>query len=199
MGKNEQRSFTEQQILEQRARELARNPEEEVVEESIDIMVIEMDGERYGFPVADINEIQPLNSFAPIPGVSPLWLGLFNLRSTLVPLLDLRAYLGLNPFLFNLKQGDVKVRGVSDRNNGQIIVTQKGESLVGLLVDLVSEVRTVPISKINAPMETISKKQRNVIRGLTSELITILDLKKLLEDPDLIVNHKNNNTVTTLI
>lgn len=199
MGKNEQRSFTEQQILEQRARELARNPEEEVVEESIDIMVIEMDGERYGFPVADINEIQPLNSFAPIPGVSPLWLGLFNLRSTLVPLLDLRAYLGLNPFLFNLKQGDVKVRGVSDRNNGQIIVTQKGDSLVGLLVDLVSEVRTVPISKINAPMETISKKQRNVIRGLTSELITILDLKKLLEDPDLIVNHKNNNTVTTLI
>ena len=199
MGKNEQRSFTEQQILEQRARELARNPEEEVVEESIDIMVIEMDGERYGFPVADINEIQPLNSFAPIPGVTPLWLGLFNLRSTLVPLLDLRAYLGLNPFLFNLKQGDVKVRGVSDRNNGQIIVTQKGDSLVGLLVDLVSEVRTVPISKINAPMETISKKQRNVIRGLTSELITILDLKKLLEDPDLIVNQKNNNTVTTLI
>ena len=199
MGKNEQRSFTELQILEQRARELARNPEEEVVEESINIMVIEMDGERYGLPVADINEIQPLDSFAPIPGVSPLWLGLFNLRSTLVPLLDLRAYLGLNPFLFNLKQGDVKIRGVSNRNNGQIIVTQKGDSLVGLLVDLVSEVRTVPISKINAPMETISRKQRNVIRGLTSELITILDLIKLLEDPDLIVNQKNNNTVTTLI
>ncbi|BBB48792.1 chemotaxis protein CheW [Pelolinea submarina] len=188
MSNSEQQSFAERQILEQRARELAKSPEQDRVEESINTMVVELDDERYGLPISDINEIRPLDSFTPIPGVSSLWLGLFNLRSTLIPLLDLRVYLGLKPFPFNSKQTDEKVRKNSGYQKGQIIIVQKEDNLVGLLVDLVSEVKTIPLSKINAPLETISKKQKNVVRGLTSELITILDIQKLLEDPDLIIN-----------
>ena len=129
--------FTAQEILEQRARRLAKKTEEEHIGESMHIIVIALDKERYGLPVADVLEIQPLTIFTPVPSVSTHWLGLFNLRSTLVPLLDLRAYLGLTAFPINPPKGDSRQHTKMKNLDGQIIIAQKDGNPVGLLVDYV--------------------------------------------------------------
>jgi chemotaxis signal transduction protein len=189
MEEQKQITFTSQEILEQRARRLAKKPEVEQIGETIHILIIALDQERYGLPVADIMEIQPLTIFTPVPGVSTYWLGLFNLRSTLVPLLDLRAYLGLTAFPINPSKGDSRQNRQINNWDGQIIIAQKDGNPVGLLVDFVLETRKILLTEIKAPLENLPKDQKNVVCGLTSEMITILNIQNLLGDPALTINH----------
>ena len=160
-----------QGVLEDRARRAARAPEPEVTAETVDVVVVVLDRERYGIETARVVEIQHLGAVAPVPGLPSLWMGLVNIRSQLVPLLDLGACVGLTAFAD---------RGTGRTAGGQVVLVEAGAVRAGLLVDEVLEVQRLRV--------TSTASERNLTQGLTADLLAVLDLEALLTDPRLAVD-----------
>ncbi len=192
-------SSGELKILEERARLLAHVPQADDSGEYIEVVVVALAGESYGIPIDSVVEIQPLSTLTPLPGVPAYWVGLLNLRSRLLPLLDLRAYLGLPPFPWResdqrKENGPQKANGKTQRKgepilDGEIILVSQNGNQIGLLVDRVSEVQKLPREKIGPPLTRPAASEHKVTEGLTPDLLTLLDLNELLKDPGLIVQN----------
>lgn len=85
---------------------------------------------RYGFQVATLNflikqscasEVLQMTDIWSLPGSAEWLLGLVNVRSTLVPVFDLRRYFGLPPR--------------SPHAMSQILVLDQGDKAAGILID----------------------------------------------------------------
>ena len=160
-------------ILEERARALARSSEnEEATGETIRMVVLAVGDERYGVEVQDVQEIEPLDKLTPIPGTPAFWTGVVNLRGSMYPVLDIERYLGL-PL------------SESAENPKVALVSRAGLS-VGLLVDEVPEIRQVRSNEVGPPVADGSSKAE-VVRGVTPDMLSILDLDALLSDPALVI------------
>jgi len=160
-------------VLEERARALARSSDEdETSGETIGMVVLAVGEERYGVEVQDVQEIEPLDKITPIPGTPAFWTGVVNLRGSMYPVLDIERYLGL-PLSEEVESPKVA------------LVSRNGIS-VGLLVDEVPEIRPVKVSEIGPPVADGSSKAE-VVRGVTPDMLSILDLEALLSDPALVV------------
>jgi purine-binding chemotaxis protein CheW len=160
-------------ILEERARALARSSDnEEATGETTRMVVLAVGDERYGVEVQDVQEIEPLDKLTPIPGTPAFWTGVVNLRGSMYPVLDIERYLGL-PISDGVE--DPKVA----------LVSRAGLS-VGLLVDEVPEIRQVRSNEIGPPVADGSSKAE-VVRGVTPDMLSILDLDALLSDPALVI------------
>jgi purine-binding chemotaxis protein CheW len=160
-------------VLEERARALARSSDEdETSGETIGMVVLAVGDERYGVEVQDVQEIEPLDKITPIPGTPAFWTGVVNLRGSMYPVLDIERYLGL-PLSEEVESPKVA------------LVSRNGIS-VGLLVDEVPEIRAVKVSEIGPPLAEGSSKAE-VVRGVTPDMLSILDLEALLSDPALVI------------
>ena len=160
-------------VLEERARALARSSEEdESSGETIGMVVLAVGDERYGVEVQDVQEIEPLDKITPIPGTPAFWTGVVNLRGSMYPVLDIERYLGLPS-------------SVEVENPKVALVSRNGLS-VGLLVDEVPEIRQVSVSEIGPPVADGSSKAE-VVRGVTPDMLSVLDLEALLSDPTLVI------------
>ena len=58
-------------------------------------LLIPVDGDWYALELATVREVLPRPPLTPVPGAPPALQGLFNLRGTIVPLLDTAALLGV--------------------------------------------------------------------------------------------------------
>ena len=85
------------QVLEERARRLARPADGGPEPETTSLLVLQVGPERYAVDVDAVREIKPLGGVTPLPGLPSFWSGLVNLRGNLVPVLDLSTYLALPP------------------------------------------------------------------------------------------------------
>jgi purine-binding chemotaxis protein CheW len=160
-------------VLEERARALARSSDaDETSGETIGMVVLAVGDERYGVEVQDVQEIEPLDKITPIPGTPAFWSGVVNLRGSMYPVLDIERYLGL-PVSEAVESPKVA------------LVSRNGLS-VGLLVDEVPEIRPVKVSEIGPPVADGSSKAE-VVRGVTPDMLSVLDLEALLSDPALVI------------
>ena len=160
-------------VLEERARALARSSDEdETSGETIGMVVLAVGEERYGVEVQDVQEIEPLDKITPIPGTPAFWTGVVNLRGSMYPVLDIERYLGL-PVSEAVESPKVA------------LVSRNGLS-VGLLVDEVPEIRQVKVADIGPPVADGSSKAE-VVRGVTPDMLSLLDLEALLSDPALVI------------
>lgn len=158
-------------ILEARARILARSPEPEPAGPMVDLLVLSLGQERYGVALHHVEEIQPLRGLAPVPGTPRCWSGVVNLRGRLHPVLDLSAYLGLR-------------EPRSNPANAQIVVASGAGLTVALLVDEVAEVIRIRHDEIGPA----TADGREIIRGITPSLVTVIDLEAVFNDPKLVVH-----------
>ncbi|HEY7629747.1 MAG TPA: chemotaxis protein CheW [Thermoleophilaceae bacterium] len=160
-------------ILEERAAALARSSDdEETSGETIGMVVLVVGEERYGVDVQDVQEIEPLDKITPIPGTPAFWSGVVNLRGSMYPVLDIERYLGLP--------------ASAEVENPKVALVSRGGLSVGLLVDEVAEIRKVRSSEIGPPVaDGLSKAE--VVRGVTPDMLSVLDLEALLADPTLVV------------
>ncbi|MGQ0601622.1 MAG: chemotaxis protein CheW [Anaerolineales bacterium] len=168
-----------QRILEERARALARAPKSETPGETVELVVVALRLERYGIDVQHVQEIQPLAGLTPVPGLPSFWMGVVNLRGRLHPVLNLRRYLGLPA-------------ATSDEGSKVVLVSAANLN-VALLVDDVPGVRRVPQTEIGPPLTEATDVQRNAqcVRGVTPDLLAVLDLEALLADSELVVQEKS--------
>jgi purine-binding chemotaxis protein CheW len=160
-------------ILEERAAALARSSDDdETSGETIGMVVLVVGDERYGVDVQDVQEIEPLDKLTPIPGTPSFWAGVVNLRGSMYPVLDIERYLALP--------------ASEAAESPKVALVSRGGLSVGLLVDEVAEIREVHSSEIGPPVVDGSSKAE-VVRGVTPDMLAVLDLEALLADPALVV------------
>jgi purine-binding chemotaxis protein CheW len=163
-----------QRVLNERAQALARPSLVETPGEMLELVVLALGPERYGVPAQQVQEIAELAGLTKVPGLPPFWAGLVNLHGRLYAVLDLRRYLGLP--------------GTSPEGGGRVaLVTAAGLS-IALWVDDVLEVRDVPVTSLGPSLAQAPENLRlSGVRGVTTDLLAVLDLGALLADPRLVV------------
>jgi len=159
-------------ILEERARALARPLLSDAPVEAVELVVLAVGAERYGVDAGKVREVRPLGELAPVPGAPPFWAGVVNVRGTLYPVLDLRRYFDLGP--------------AGDQARKVVLVAGAGLA-VGLVVEDASGVLRVPVDAIGPSLEGASEVVGATVRGVTDDLLAILDVEALLADPRLVV------------
>lgn len=160
-----------------------------IVEESIQLVVFDLDNEENAVDIEDLREIIKIPEITPIPGTPDFIRGIFNLRGKIIVVLDLEKRFGL------------KRQTEAIYNN--IIITEVNGNNFGIIVDKVTEIIDVPLSAIQqTPTLATSKIHTDYLKGIVvlekkdnssesepdktdSRLIILLDLPKMLQEKEL--------------
>ncbi|MGI6120481.1 MAG: chemotaxis protein CheW [Desulfosporosinus sp.] len=132
-----------------------------------------MGNECYGIEIKYVTEIIGLQPITEIPEMPEYIKGIINLRGKIIPVMDVRLRFK-KPF-----------REYNDRTC--IIVIEIRGISVGLIVDTVSEVISIPEDEIVAP-PSMTKEGNKYIKGVGkvgSDVKLLLDSDKLLNETDL--------------
>jgi purine-binding chemotaxis protein CheW len=105
--------------------------------------------------------------------VPAFWAGVVNLRGRLLPVLDLRHYLHLP--------------ALTAPSGGLIVVVAAANLTLALWTSDVPGVRQVPQDDLQTSLLEVPGVPRNLVAGVTSDLLCVLDLDTLLADPQLVV------------
>jgi purine-binding chemotaxis protein CheW len=176
------------EIWARRAQVLAQAPPTVATGQTIALLVFQLSGERYGIDVTNVREIYPVEQLTPVPRTPSFVAGVFSARGHILSVIDLRTFLGLPAPISTNSRGQAEV------NQTKIIVVTNTDSTsetaqmeIGLLVDEVTDVYTIFIEEIEPPLTTQVSLRANHIRGVTADLLVVLDLNALLSDKQLII------------
>ncbi len=125
--------------------------------------------ESYGIEITKVREIILMGEITRIPHTPEYVKGLINLRSTVIPVIDLRIRFGLR---------EVELTGES-----RIMVINVRGKMIGIIVDAVSEVLRISHDQITPPPPTVAGLGREYLTGLVrldEQLLILLDIDKLL-------------------
>lgn len=164
-------------ILRERAQALAKPLAEiRTPAEVLDVLVVSLAGERYGIETAYILEVISLRELTPVPCTPPVVLGLVNHRGRILPVLDLRR-------LF-----DLPGQGVTE--GSRVAAVEVGGMTFGIFADAVAGTIRVAAHEIAHPSVTVTGDRQAFIRGVTGEMVAVLDLETLARDPRIVVNEE---------
>lgn len=132
--------------------------------------------EEYGVDILAVQEIRGWESATPVPNSPEHIKGVINLRGTIVPIMDLRQRFALEA----IEYGDATVVVVLK------IRTARGDRVMGIIVDAISDVYDVPSKDVKNTGLGDNVNAR-FIRGLVSVnkgMVILLELEKLLTIED---------------
>lgn len=132
--------------------------------------------ELYGIPIDAVRQIIRVPRITRVPKSSPFMLGITNMRGTVLPLIDL-----------SLKLGNETPCELGE--DARVIVLEQDGIVTGLVVERVSEVKSVSGSRTDVLPEMLDAEvKRKFISGVIhtevqkeSRMILLLDLTTLLE------------------
>lgn len=132
-----------------------------------------MAGEEYGVDILAVQEIRGWEPTTVIPNAPDYIKGVINLRGTIVPIMDLRSRFNLA----SVEYSPVTVVIILK------IETERGERVMGIVVDAVSEVHAISDSDTQNSPDLIEDLNTEFIKGLVSiedNMIILLDVNRLL-------------------
>lgn len=153
------------QVLEERARALARPALPPTAGDTLELITFALANEAYAVESRFVQAVLRLAELAPLPGAEPPVFGLTAWRGELLTILDLRRVLGLS------------VGALNDLS--RLIVLGEERPTFGILADAVRELVTLPASEVREPPEGVAAK-REYLRGVTVGAVLVLDGEQLL-------------------
>lgn len=168
----------EKEVFRRRAESLAKVSLEETADasEQIPLAVVGFNGEYYGIDLATVREFTNIDSFSSIPCCPEHIIGNMNLRGEILTLVDIRSVL-------NLTVNTVKT-------GTKAVVVKVDDIVAGLPVDEVLDIIYIDSKDINSVPIAVDTNF-DYVQGNTSyldQLITIIDLSKIMTEGELIVN-----------
>jgi purine-binding chemotaxis protein CheW len=171
---------TRREILQARARSLARQPEPEAAPDAhIEILEFALAGERYAIDLRFVHEVYVLKELTPLPCTPDFVAGIVAVRGRILSVIDLKKFFGLPD------------KRLTDLN--KIIVLRElykhtAETMeFGLLADHIVGVRELPLAEMQPPLPTLAGVRADYLKGVTVERLAVLDARKLLEDETIVV------------
>jgi len=139
--------------------------------------------EAYGIEIKFVTEIIGIQPITEIPEMPEYVKGIINLRGKIIPVMDVRLRFKKKPVDYN------------DRTC--IIVIDVENVSIGLIVDSVSEVLSIPDENIVPPPEMNRGSENRYIKAIgkvENNIKLILDCQKLINDEEMeAVSHMSGN------
>ena len=139
---------------------------------TIQVVSFRLANEEYGIEITKVQEIILVGEITRVPQTAAYIKGLINLRSTVIPIVDLRLRFGMPE------------EATSDET--RIMVMNVGGKTVGIVVDAVSEVLRISKDQVAPPPPTVGGLGRDYLTGLAKlekRLLILLDVDRLLAEP----------------
>jgi purine-binding chemotaxis protein CheW len=136
-------------------------------------LTFRLGNESYGIEIKCVTEIIGIQPFTQVPELPDYVRGIINLRGKIIPVMDVRLRFK-KPFL--------------EYNDRTCIIVIDVEGItMGLIVDSVAEVHSIPETDIVPPSD-VYKTGNRYIKGIgkvNSEVELLLDCSKLLNEDDM--------------
>jgi purine-binding chemotaxis protein CheW len=160
-----------------RAEELAElTPGAGLLDDTLEALVFALGRERYALPATQVLEVRPLGWLTRLPGTPAFLAGLINVRGRIVPLVDLRPLLGML---------------IDDSPSMCVVLVSYRGADIGLLVTNRPTVRLLHVAELTEPPPgPLSGIDPSCVRGITPDLMIVLDAERLLSDHRLVVQHE---------
>ena len=137
----------------------------------LEIIAFDLNKQSFCVLTTSIREIRGWSAVTPLPHTAPDTLGVMNLRGKVIPIIDLAAKLGMAAAV------------ASERS--AIVVAQAGGSTVGLMVDRVSDILTIPAEELQPVPAGAGALANAYARGIFArdkEMICFLDIEAVFAD-----------------
>lgn len=130
-----------------------------------------LDQEEYGIDILKVQEIKGYSKVTPLPNTPPYVKGVMNLRGTVVPVVDLRKKFSMGE--------------ASEDESAVVIVVMVRNKIVGLLVDAVSDVLSIPLESIQPAPELTRGLDNDFLAGIGQcgdRLVTFLEIEQVINE-----------------
>ena len=135
---------------------------------SMQLVSFKLSDETYGIEITKIREIILVGEITRVPETPQYIKGLINLRSSVIPVIDLRAR-------FALPENELT-------QDSRIMVLNVGRRTIGIVVDSVNEVLRVSQDQISPAPPTVASLGNQYMTGLVrleEQLLILLDVDRL--------------------
>lgn len=129
-------------------------------------------GEEYATDILSVQEIRGWDTVTRVPHAPDYLLGVINLRGSIVPVVDLRVRFSLPTAAFDAATVVIVVH----------VAGTRGNRIVGIVVDAVSDVYSVASEKIQPPPDVMGSIDHLFVVGLADidqKLVIIVDIERL--------------------
>jgi len=130
-------------------------------------------GEEYATDILSVQEIKGWDTVTRVPYSPDYILGVINLRGAIVPVVDLRVRFSLKSAAFDASTVIIVVH----------VAGTRGERIVGIVVDAVSDVYSIAHENIQPPPDVMGSVDHMYVVGLANlenKLVIILDIERLV-------------------
>ena len=130
-------------------------------------------GQEFATDIMSVREIRGWTETTKVPHAPHYVLGVINLRGVVLPVIDLKARLGM---------------GLTEPCSSHvIIVLESGARTTGVLVDAVLDIMSVSADQIQPVPALVCESQNDYMGGIAvidEKMVTLLEIDKLMADVD---------------
>lgn len=135
----------------------------------LELLSFRVADQEYSVDIMSVREIRGWTRATSLPHAPDYVRGVINLRGSVLPVVDLARRLGI-------EAGEPNERSV-------IIVVDVGGRTVGLRVDAVSDILSIPLGNLQAPPDLVTEQADAFIRALTiveGRMIRVLEVGRVM-------------------
>lgn len=139
----------------------------------VKVLIFSINGEHYATDIMEVERILGYEEPTTLPDSPSFVEGVINYEGSILPVISLTKR-------FGLEINEVK-------NDAKIIVAKQDESKIGIIVDVVSEVRDVNDKNIEAAPDIVAGISQRYIKGLIKidgKIIIFLNLGTILTEQE---------------
>jgi purine-binding chemotaxis protein CheW len=138
------------------------------------LVLFDLANEHFGIDIASVDGIIKMQEVISVPHAPSFVEGVTNLRGSVLPVIDLRKRFDLEP---TPPTNDTRI----------VVVNLEGNRKVGMIVDAVTEVLSIPEESIEPTPPIVSTIDSSFIIGIAKvdeRLVILLDLASVLTDKE---------------
>jgi len=148
--------------------------------QEIKVVCFRLGGDTFAIDIMRVREIIKPQKLAGLPGAPSFLEGVINLRGTVIPVVDLRKR-----FEIEGRRGD---------GEGRLLITMIRRQPLGLMVDSVTEVASIPVRDLRPPPSVVRIAGYRYLIGVC----LVKDGMLLLVNPDTLLNDDESGELLDL-
>jgi purine-binding chemotaxis protein CheW len=162
-------TLTDEEILQQRAREYSRPRKSEDATRSheLEVLAIRLGTDDYAIPCDEVDEVVPLQNLVSLPNTPRGIIGLSSNRGVLFAVLDPKPHL--------------QVPGTNITTMHRVVILRHSTLRIGVLVDSVLGMSGIDPDTVCPVPTFVAAEKRKFIPGITADRMLLIDVPRFLE------------------